>query len=114
MPAHKIEVRPASLVDIPLILRLIDDGMVLDSRLGCTADVEAPQSHLFSSIFLPQRGLHTWVARSGDQQAVAQFRLRPDETIAQLMYIAPPPHRYLVDTVWLHLLDAMTAEAGRR
>jgi hypothetical protein len=114
MPAHKIEVRPASLVDIPLILRLTDDGIVLDSRLGYTADVEAPQSHLFSSIFLPQRGLHTWVARSGDQQVVAQFRLRPDETNAQLMYVAPPPHRYLNDTVWLHLLDAMTAEAGRR
>jgi len=114
MPARKIEVRPASLVDIPLILRLIDDGIVLDSRLGYTADVEAPQSHLFSSIFLPQRGLHTWVARSDDQQAVAQFRLRQDEPNAQLMYVAPPPHRYLNDTVWLHLLDAMTAEAGRR
>lgn len=110
MPMHDIDTRTASLVDIPLVRRLVDQGTVLDSELEFTRDANGA---LVSSILLPQRGLCTLVTRSDKQQVVAQFRVRADDPIAHIMYIAPGLEPDVDDTEWLHLLDAMAREAGR-
>lgn len=107
------DTRAVTLVDIPLVRRLTDQATVLDSEIEYTRDIGGPNGALLSSILLPQRGLHTLVARSAKQQVVGQFRIRPDDHNAQIVYIAPELHDGESDTVWLHILDAMTREAGR-
>lgn len=107
------DIHAAKLVDLPLIRRLAEKGTILDSELRCTRDVTDPQSVLLASI-LPQRSLYTLVGRTGRQRIVGQFRLRSDDRIAQIVYIAPELGEQRRDTAWLHLVDAMAAEAGKR
>lgn len=106
------ETRAVTLMDIPLVRRLNENGIVLDSELGCTQD-SAQNPRLFT-LFLPSRGIHTMVARADKQQIVGQFRLRQDPSYAHIAYIAPALENGEDDTLWLHMLDAMAAEAGKR
>jgi hypothetical protein len=107
------DIHVAKLVDLPLIRRLAEQGTILDSELRCTREVTGPQSVLLSSI-LPQRSFHTLVGRSGRQRIVGQFRIRGDERIAHIVYIAPEMDAQRHDTAWLFLVDAMAVEAGKR
>jgi hypothetical protein len=106
-----MESRHVKLRDLPRVRRLVERGAFLDSELGLTRDT----SGMLSSLFLPQRSVHTLLSRYNRQAVVGQFRLKADETVAQMTYIAPrlEPDAHN-DTIWLHLLDAVTAEAGRQ
>ncbi len=106
------DVRALKLQDLPALKRLLDAGVTLDSELAFTRADDRPDP--LTSYFLPPRGLHTLVARSGQQIVFGQFRLRADDTHARIMYIAPGLEHDADDTVWLNLLDAVAAEAGRR
>lgn len=106
------DIHAAKLVDIPLIRRLTEKGTILDSELRCTREVTGPQSVLLSSI-LP-RNTYTMVGHAGRQRVVGQFRVRGDERTAQIVYVAPELCDNRKDTAWLHLIDAMAAEAGKR
>ncbi len=108
------ETRSVTLVDIPLVRRLSERGTVLDSELCFTRDANGPQSARFFTLLLPYRGVHTLVTRSDKQQIVGQFRLRQDAPYAHIAYIAPVLEADADDTLWLHILDAMAAEAGKR
>jgi hypothetical protein len=114
MSQHEAETRAVTLVDIPLVNRLVEYGVVLDNEVSFTRAGGSPSSALFSSFFLPQRGLHTLMAKADSQQVVGQFRLRADETHARIVYIAPALDYGVDDTAWLHVLDAMAADAGKR
>ncbi len=107
------DIHAAKLVDLPLVRRLAEKGTILDSEMRCTREVADSQSMLLSSI-LPQRNLYTLIGRAGRQRIVGQFRVRSDERIAQIVYIAPELEVQKRDTAWLNLIDGMAAEAGRR
>jgi len=107
------DIHAAKLVDLPLVRRLAEKGTILDSELRCTREGADPQSMLLSSI-LPQRNVYTLVGRAGRQRIVGQFRIRSDERIAHIVYIAPELDGHRRDTAWLNLIDAMAAEAGKR
>lgn len=106
------DTRIISFVDIPLVRRLTSNGTVLDSEMGLTRDARGPNSLLLSSLLFP-RGFYTLVARSDNQPVIGQFRYRPDDTAAHIVYLAPSLDESHEDTVWLHILDAMAAEAGK-
>lgn len=110
--ATTTDTRTMSIVDLPLIRRLTANGTVLDSEMGLTRDARGPNSLLLSSLLFP-RGVYTMVARSETQPVVGQFRYRPDEQIAHIVYIAPSLGDDTEDTVWLSILDAMAREAGK-
>ncbi len=114
MSHRDVETRGVKLVDIPLVKRLVENGIVLDSEQGFAHTTRGPKSALFSSFFLPQRGLHTLLARMENQYVVGQFRLKPDVNQARIVYVAPGLDYGMDDTPWLNVLDAMTAEAGKR
>lgn len=114
MPNPTPTTRAAKLIDIPLVRRLAEKGIVLDSELAFTRTVGGPNSAVLASILLPQRGLHTVIAGAGSGHVVGQFRLKPSEHLAQIVYIAPRLDDETPDTCWLHVLDGMAAEAGRR
>ncbi len=101
-----------SLVDIPLVHRLADGGIVLDSSIQCTRASDSVHGRLLSSL-LPTTQTHTLVARTPEDSVVGQFRFDDDGHNAHIIYMAPniPPDHD--DSAWLLLLDAMTAEAGR-
>lgn len=107
------DTRTITIVDIPLLRRLTGSGTVLDSEMGLTRDARGQHSLLLSSLLFP-RGIYTLVARSEDQPVVGQFRHRPDDPIAHIVYLAPALDERTEDTVWLHILDAMAREAGKR
>ncbi|MGJ3237524.1 MAG: hypothetical protein ACFE0Q_02350 [Anaerolineae bacterium] len=106
------DTRTMTLIDLPLIRRLTANGTMLDSELGLTRDARGPHSLLLSSLLFP-RGVYTLVSRSANQQVVGQFRYRPDDLNAHIVYIAPSLDEDIEDTVWLHILDAMSREAGK-
>lgn len=106
------DTRVVSLADIPLVWRLSENGTVLDSEVGLTRDARGPHSALLSSILFP-RGVYTLVARSDRQRVVGQFRYRPDDYAAHIVYLAPTLSVDAEESVWLHILDAMAREAGK-
>lgn len=110
--SHTTDTRTMTIVDLPLIRRLTANGTVLDSELGLTRDARGPNSLLLSSLLFP-RGVYTLVSRSESQQVVGQFRYRPDDLNAHIVYIAPALDQNIEDTVWLNILDAMSREAGK-
>jgi hypothetical protein len=110
--ATTTDTRTMSIVDLPLIRRLTASGTVLNSELGLTRDARGPNSLLLSSLLFP-RGVYTLVARSEIQPVVGQFRYRPEDQIAHIVYLAPTLDDDAEDTVWLHILDAMAREAGK-
>jgi hypothetical protein len=115
MAFGETDTRAASLVDIPLVKRVTEKGTVLDSELYYTRDGDGPHSTtLFSSLFMRQRGLHTLISRAGDERVVGQFRLKPNSHHAHMVYLAPRLDEDMDDTLWLHCLDAIAYEAGRR
>lgn len=106
------DTRAVTLVDIPLLKRLGDQGTVLNSELGLTRDARGPNSALLSSILF-SRELYTLVARADKQQVVGQFRYKAEELNAHIVYLAPRLDDVADDTPWLHILDAMAREAGK-
>lgn len=109
------ETRAVKLVDLPLVKRLSDSGVVLDCELCFTQNAGATgQSGSILTLLLPYRGVHTLITRAGKQQVVGQFRLKLDGHCAHIAYVAPAPEDDGDDTAWLHILDAMAVEAGKR
>lgn len=106
------DARALKLVDLPVLKRLLDSGVTLDSEQAFTRADDRPD--LLASVLLPARGLYTLVARAEKQIAFGQFRLKGDDTHARITYITPDLAQDADDTALLHLLDAMAAEAGRR
>lgn len=106
------DTRTMSIVDLPLIRRLTGTGTILDSELGLTRDLRSPNSLQLSNMLF-SRGMYTLITRSDTQPVVGQFRYRPDDLIAQLVYLAPALEEHSDNTLWLHLLDAMAREAGK-
>ncbi len=108
------EVHAVNLVDLPLVRRLGDRGIVLDSELRYTRANGGPNGAFLSSILLPQRSLYSLVGRAYRQRVFAQFRLKTDDHLAQIVYIAPDLQPDLDDSAWLAIVDAIAYEAGRR
>lgn len=108
------DTRAFSLVDLPLLRRLSEHGAVLDCEVGLTRDARGPSTALLSGILFP-RGLYTLVTRTNDQQVVGQFRYKSEDLTAHIIYLASniAVDSNRPDTAWLHILDAMTREAGK-
>jgi len=104
-------IHTVKLIDLPLMRRLTERGVLLDSELVCTREVIGASNVLLSSI-LPQRGVYTLVGRAGRQKIVGQFRLRTDLPLAQMIFVAPDADAD--DSALLHLLDGVAVEAGKR
>jgi hypothetical protein len=103
-------IHTAKLVDLPLMRRLTEYGIPLDSALLCTGENPASSGGLLSSI-LGGRGVYTLVGRAGRDKVVGQFRLRSDLPLAHMSFLATAADD---DSALLHLLDAAAVEAGRR
>lgn len=112
MVNHDVETRVVSLVDIPFVRRISEGAVVLDSEMEYTRKLHGPSGMIFSGMLMPQRNLHTVVARSEEQQVVGQFRTRSSAQNAHIVYVAPHPGNE--DSTWLHVLDAMAREAGKQ
>ncbi|MDE2749774.1 MAG: hypothetical protein OXI34_12475 [Chloroflexota bacterium] len=107
-----VDAHAIKLLDLPLMLRLKQNAIVLHSELGLTEDARGQSSALLSSIVFP-RGLHTLVAQVEDKNVVGQFRYRQDEANAHIVYLAPTLDDGEDDSIWLHMLDAMAEQAGK-
>lgn len=113
--SHTTDTRTMSLVDLPLIRRLTAQGTILDTEIGLTRNARGANGSLLTTLLFP-RGTYTLVAHAEEQSAVGQFRYRPDDINAHIVYLAPTIDTWQADidnTVWLHILDAMTREAGK-
>ena len=109
---NQTDTHEMKLLDIPLMIRLKQNAIVLHSELGLTEDARGQNSALLSSIIFP-RGLYTLVAHTDNQDMVGQFRYRSDDVNAHIVYLAPTLDDGDDDTIWLHILDAMAQQAGK-
>jgi len=114
MSNRDTDIRPATLVDLPLLYRMMDKAILLDSVADCVRDRHDLMGVLLSSnVLRPLGGTHTLIARSDRQQVVGQFRMKSDNSSAHIVFIAPTVEQETDDSLWLALLDAMVQEAGR-
>lgn len=115
MPSRDTDTHAVTLVDLPMVRRLIEKSTLLDCELHAThMSPEAYHGVISSLLMLQQRGLYTFISRSEKQQAVGQFRYKPEDALAHIVYVAPELDIYTRDdTVWLNVLDMMAREAGR-
>jgi len=104
--------RSVSLVDLPLVRRLSDNGIMLHSEIGLTQDARGQNTALLSRILF-QRSLHTLVARSDERLVLGQFRHSADDFNAHIVFLAPRLEAHHENTVWLNILDAMAEDAGK-
>jgi len=100
-----------SLTDLPHVIRLSGEGVVLDS---CLASTTAGGGGNWLASLMPHTSRHTLVARYEGQRVVGQFYITPDGDGAQIIYLAPHLPTSGEDSAWLLILDAMVREAGRR
>ena len=110
--ASQTDTHVLKLRDLPVMLRLKQNAIVLDSELGLIEDARGQNSALLSSIVFP-RGLHSLLGHIDDKDVVGQFRHRQGDANAHLVYLAPTLGDDEDDTIWLHMLDAMAEQAGR-
>jgi hypothetical protein len=114
MPLRDTDTHAVTLVDLPMVRRLIEKSTLLDCELHAThMSPEAYHGVISSLLMLQQRGLYTFISRSERQQAVGQFRYKADDALAHIVYVAPELDVYTDDTAWLNVLDMMAREAGR-
>lgn len=132
------EIHPATLVDLPALhgyTRMAEQGVILDSELAYTQEVSSTGSALLSDLLLPSRShLVLLVGRSTQTHAngresrdtlLGQLRLKLADHLAQVVQmassltlqngeVASKTAERAEAGAWLYMLDAMTAEAGRR
>lgn len=115
MSNRDTDIRPATLVDLPMLYRSMDKAILLDSIADCVRDRHDLMGVLLSSnVLRPFGGIHTFVARSDRQQVVGQFRMKSDNSSAHVVFLAPTLEGDTEEGLWLSLLDTMVQEAGRQ
>jgi hypothetical protein len=101
-------IRPFDWRDLPLLHRIRDRGLCLDSQLAFTRGPNVLQYALLDMLG-PRRTAHTFVARPGGQASIAQVLLPPGRNVAHIAFVSPA--EMLEDSHGAEMLDAM-ARAG--
>lgn len=113
MSAAEVEIHVAKLTDLPVLHRMSDSAVPLHAELKCTLPPGSGLS-LMPPVILRQRGVYTLVGRAYRQTLAGQYRLKADDHLAQVLALAPRLDEGAPDSAWLHLIDALTVDAGRR
>jgi len=113
MSAPEVEIHVAKLTDLPVLHRMSDSVLPLHAELRCTLPPGSALS-LMPPVILRQRGVYTLVGRAYRQTLAGQYRLKPDDHLAQVLALSPRLDEGASDSALLHLIDALTADAGRR
>jgi hypothetical protein len=101
-------IRPFDWRDLPLLHRIRDRGLCLDSQLAFTRGPNVLQYALLDMLG-PGRTAHTFVARPGGQASIAQVLLPPGRNVAHIAFVSPA--EILEDSRAAEMVDAM-ARAG--
>jgi len=108
---RKTESRAMTLTDVPMLRRYQGRGVILDTELHMTHDLSAgPTSYLSSLLF--NRGIYSYLARTGSDEVIGQFRFKGEDVNAHLLYVGPN-YDDVSETAWLALMDVLAREAGR-
>ncbi len=109
--AEANEIRPFDWRDLPLLHRVRDRGVCLDSQLAHTRGPSAMQ-HALLDLVTPGRASYTLVSRPSDGPAVVgQFALRLHEQ-AKVTFVSPG--EALNDDGGMRMLEALAHAAGSR
>jgi hypothetical protein len=94
--------------DLPLLHRIRDRGLCLDSQLAFTRGPNVLQYALLDMLG-PGRTAHTFVGRPGGQASIAQVLLPPGRNVAHIAFVSPA--EMLEHSQGAEMLEAM-ARAG--
>ncbi len=121
------ETRAFTLADLPLIHRLKSHGISLDSESYLARGLHTAEDAALSRLPLAAVGAPTVVARHGRAAAFGQLRHTRGTPQAHVVFMAPAlgagpalgpataaSDPDTLETLWLHLLDALAVEAGTR
>ncbi len=103
--------------NLPLVHRLKSRGISLDSETYLARGLNTVGDAALSWLPLIDRGTPTVVARYEEARAFGQFRHRPGDPHAHIVFIAPAltnNHSPALEGAWLYLLDALAQVAARR
>lgn len=100
-------------IDLPLVLRLMQRGISLDSEQALT---HGNLTSLGSTVLgvVTDLGAPTYVIKDGEVAYTAQFRHRYGDPHAHISFIAPGLDDPFAEEAWTVLLDAMVCGAGKR
>jgi len=83
------DIRAANLVDLPVLRRLTENALILDTELGCTRDTLGVHGALIGG-GMWSRDHYTLIGRVNKQMVAGQIRIKPEDHVAQIVFIAPP------------------------
>jgi hypothetical protein len=111
-------IRPFDLRDLALVSQIEHQGTPLFAELALTRHPRLLQSALAGFFSLNSHGVHTYVLREENDAArlngLIQMRNRGDRRYGVVSYIAPSPdHNHRTADIWGHLLDHVSAQAGK-
>lgn len=108
-------IRPFDLRDVRLVAQLAEHGIALDSRAALIR-ARQPLRDAMAAYLFAGRGAPTCVLRlrrpGATLRAFGQIRICSGHPQARLLTLASRPEGH-ESLIWPHLLDALTAQAGR-
>lgn len=116
-------IRPFHLRDVPLVLRLSEQGVSLHSESALINQVHPLRGALFNLLAGGEFPTYVWKAESGDGAGFIQLHLREDSHSGHILYLgatAVDKERNgqnaatVNEDVWLPLLDQAVVEIGQR
>lgn len=117
MIGTEANVRGFHLGDLPLLQRLKSYGISMDSESYLARGLHTVEDAALSRIPLVGLGTPTFVTTCGHEQAFGQLRHKKGDTHAHIVFVAPAltnGFSVSLEGAWMHLLDGLAHEAGRR
>ncbi len=113
-------IRPFHLRDLPLVIRLGEQGVILEAEAALTSSPHPVRSALVNMIIGGDYATFVWRSDKGREQAFVQIGLEQESHSARLACLgASPPSEttegdlQIDEDIWLSLLDELVVVAGQ-
>jgi hypothetical protein len=113
-------IRPFNLRDLPLVIRLGEQGIILEAEAALTSSPHPVRSALVNMLIGGDYATYVWHSDKGKEEAFVQIGLEPGTHSARLACLGASPAGVQEDNetridedTWLSVLDDLVVVAGK-
>ena len=114
-------IRPFDLRDLPLVIRLGEQGIILEAETALTSSPHPVRSALVNMIIGGDYATYVWRSETGKDQAFVQIGMEPGSHSARLACLGASPleedaesEAQIDEDTWLSMLDDLVVVAGQQ